>query len=58
MTAIQRWLFGFVVGTAITSIPFLAGMLNSDALWLVNMVMLPGGLVALLLSAGNVHTKI
>ncbi len=53
---IGRLLVGFVVGGAITSLPWLVSKLDIEALWPVNFVMLPGSVVALVFSAGNVHT--
>jgi hypothetical protein len=54
-TAIRRWFIGLLVGSAITSLPWLVSKLDFEALWPINLVMIPGILVAIV-SAGNVHT--
>ena len=53
---IRRWIFGFLAGGAITALPWIVSKLGYEALWPVNFVMLPGGIVALILNGGNVHT--
>lgn len=45
-----------MVGGAVTTLRWLASKLDYEALWPVNFVMIPGGIVALILSGGNVHT--
>ena len=52
---IKSWFFGFLVGAAITTLPWLVSKLDYEALWPVNFVMLPGLTVAVILSGGNVH---
>jgi len=48
-------ILGVIVGCAITSLPWLVSKLNYEALWPINFLDLPDGIVAVLLS-GNVHT--
>jgi hypothetical protein len=55
-SAIRRWVFGFLVGGAVTTLPWLVSRLDYEVLWPVNFVMIPGGVVALILSGGNVQT--
>ena len=53
---VGRLLAGFAVGGVITSLPWLVSKLDIEALWPINFVMLPGSVIALVFSAGNVHT--
>lgn len=53
---LRRWLISFAVGGAITSLPWLVSKLDVDWLWPINFAWLLGSVVALIFSAGNVHT--
>jgi len=45
-----------LLGCAITALPFAVSRLNYEGLWLINFVEMPGGIAAVLLSGGNIHT--
>jgi hypothetical protein len=51
---LRRWLFGFAVGGAVTSLPWLATKSGIASFSTVDIVMLPGAVVALAFN-GNVH---
>ena len=47
---------GVLLGCAITALPFAVSKLNYEQLWPVNIVELPGAIVAILADGGNFHT--
>jgi hypothetical protein len=49
----KRLIVGLIAGCAITSLPWLAR--NHEGLRIINFVDLPGGIVAVLFSGGNIH---
>jgi hypothetical protein len=53
---IQRWCIGFLVGSTISSLPWLVSQLDIEWLWPVNLVMIPGTVIAIASAGGNVHT--
>ena len=53
---VRRLVLGLLVGCAITAVPLAVGRLNYEALWPVNVLWLPGTMVAGALSGGNIHT--
>lgn len=53
---IRRIALGLLVGGVITSVPWLVNKLDIEALSLVNSLDMPGAIVAIVLSGGNIHT--
>jgi hypothetical protein len=53
---IRRLILGLLIGSAITAVPLAVGRLGYEVLWPVNVLWLPGAIVAVLLSGGNIHT--
>ncbi len=47
---------GLLIGATVSCLPWLVGKLDVEALWPVNALWLPGIVVALVFSGGNVHT--
>jgi hypothetical protein len=53
---IIRLILGLLVGAAVTSLPWLVSRLGIESLWPINILHMPGTIVALIFSGWNVHT--
>jgi hypothetical protein len=53
---LKRIALGLLVGGMITSVPWLVNKLDIEALSLVNSLDMPGAIVAIVFSGGNIHT--
>jgi hypothetical protein len=54
-SASKRLAIGLLVGTAITAVPWLVSKLDYEGLWPINFLLLPGTIVGMIGSGGNVH---
>ena len=54
MRRLRHMVISLITGGSITSLPWLAR--NHEELWPINLLDLPGGIVAVMLAGGNIHT--
>ena len=53
---IKRLVLGLLVGAVVTVLPWLVSKLNDEELWPINILLIPGVIVAVIADGGNVHT--